>query len=150
MWCTPCTSGEPSANTSSRMCPYRQTCAQSQLRWLSRRPVSKRHRFSADSRLKTLSRFVVLFIVLRGSAVPAQIPYELSGGAPPGGRPRAWHFDQVASRSRGHSMERDVFSLTSVVAVPLCMDSVRCRRRRERVRRSVLALWLIPSFCRRD
>ena len=34
--------------TPRRMCWYPQTCLQSQLRWLSRRPVSKSHRFSGD------------------------------------------------------------------------------------------------------
>ena len=34
--------------THRRMCWYLQTCLQSQLRWLSRRPVSKSHRFSGD------------------------------------------------------------------------------------------------------
>ena len=34
--------------TPRRMCWYLQTCLQSQLRWLSRRPVSKSHRFSGD------------------------------------------------------------------------------------------------------
>ena len=34
--------------TLRKMCWYLQTCLQSQLRWLSRRPVSKSHRFSGD------------------------------------------------------------------------------------------------------
>ena len=45
---TPRNNSKQSAITTSRMCWYLQTCLQSQLRWWSRRPVSKSHRFSGD------------------------------------------------------------------------------------------------------
>ena len=45
---TPRNNSKQSAITTSRMCWYLQLCLQSQLRWLSRRPVRKSHRFSGD------------------------------------------------------------------------------------------------------